>query len=412
MNPATVAGGIRLRAVHAGSVHGAPGRLLIALAVIRLAAAAALVAGPWTDEATELAGWDVERFQAIADDEARHWVDVAVEYPPGSVVLIEAVAGDDVVATHRTVVIGSLLADLAVAGLVGWAAAGVGTGRRGDSARRSAMIGASVYLALGLPLVPMGLLRFDLWAALPAVAAIAIVARHRPPGRRAAAAFGVLVTAGALIKVWPGLLVAGAVALRRWSWVGATILAGLLAGVAWLAYGRWDLGVVEQVVSLRGATGWHVEGARGRRRGRDVEGQRPRRSHVQAAVPVLRGPRERLPHPRRGLRRHRGGHRHRPHGAGLRRGRPEGLRGERHRPRLPGDEKGRFTSEVSDWQGINVLEANPAIIAHLKERGVLVKHVTYDHNYPHCWRTDEPLIYKAVSSWYVKVTEFKTGWSS
>ena len=31
-----------------------------------------------------------------------------------------------------------------------------------------------------------------------------------------------------------------------------------------------------------------------------------------------------------------------------------------------------------------------------------MRHDTYDHNYPHCWRTDTPIIYKAVSSWYVE----------
>ncbi len=73
----------------------------------------------------------------------------------------------------------------------------------------------------------------------------------------------------------------------------------------------------------------------------------------------------------------------------------------------PVDEKGRFTTEVSDYQGQNVLETNKAIIRRLKEEGVLIKHVTYEHNYPHCWRTDTPLIFKAVSSWYVKVTQIK-----
>jgi len=73
----------------------------------------------------------------------------------------------------------------------------------------------------------------------------------------------------------------------------------------------------------------------------------------------------------------------------------------------PVDEKGRYTSEVRDWAGTNVLEANKPIIKDLKDRGVLFRHVTYEHNYPHCWRTDEPLIYKAVSSWYVEVTKFR-----
>ncbi|HED65232.1 MAG TPA: isoleucine--tRNA ligase [Planctomycetes bacterium] len=73
----------------------------------------------------------------------------------------------------------------------------------------------------------------------------------------------------------------------------------------------------------------------------------------------------------------------------------------------PVDHAGNFTAEVSDWAGTNVLEANKPIIAALKERGVVVRHETYLHNYPHCWRTDEPLIYRAVSSWYVAVTKFR-----
>ncbi len=70
----------------------------------------------------------------------------------------------------------------------------------------------------------------------------------------------------------------------------------------------------------------------------------------------------------------------------------------------PVDDAGRFTAEVPDYVGQNVFDANPNVIADLKERGVVVRHDTYDHNYPHCWRTDTPIIYKAVSSWYVEVT--------
>ena len=42
----------------------------------------------------------------------------------------------------------------------------------------------------------------------------------------------------------------------------------------------------------------------------------------------------------------------------------------------------------------------------------LLRQETYDHPYPHCWRCDNPLIYKAVSSWFVEVTRSATGWSS
>ncbi|MCA8975085.1 MAG: isoleucine--tRNA ligase, partial [Planctomycetes bacterium] len=74
----------------------------------------------------------------------------------------------------------------------------------------------------------------------------------------------------------------------------------------------------------------------------------------------------------------------------------------------PVDERGEFTQEVPDWQGLLVFDANKPIIKVLKERGVLLRHATYEHNYPHCWRTREPLIYKAIpGAWFVKVTEFK-----
>ena len=71
----------------------------------------------------------------------------------------------------------------------------------------------------------------------------------------------------------------------------------------------------------------------------------------------------------------------------------------------PVDDAGTFTAEVPDWQGVQRLRGQHPIIRDLKERGVLVRHETYVHNYPHCWRTDTPLIYKAVDSWYVRVTD-------
>ena len=74
---------------------------------------------------------------------------------------------------------------------------------------------------------------------------------------------------------------------------------------------------------------------------------------------------------------------------------------------VPVDDQGRFTAEVVDWAGVNVFEANPDIIRHLKEAGRIIRHDTYEHNYPHCWRTDTPIIYKAISSWYVKVTDLR-----
>ena len=74
---------------------------------------------------------------------------------------------------------------------------------------------------------------------------------------------------------------------------------------------------------------------------------------------------------------------------------------------VPVDDSGRFTADVPEWAGQNVLEANPGVIDALKARGVLVRHDTYTHNYPHCWRTDTPIIYRALSSWYVEVTAIR-----
>jgi isoleucyl-tRNA synthetase len=73
----------------------------------------------------------------------------------------------------------------------------------------------------------------------------------------------------------------------------------------------------------------------------------------------------------------------------------------------PVDDRGRYTAEISDYVGELVFDANKPIIRRLKDEGKLVRQQTYDHNYPHCWRTDEPLIYRALSSWYVKVTDIR-----
>ncbi len=88
-------------------------------------------------------------------------------------------------------------------------------------------------------------------------------------------------------------------------------------------------------------------------------------------------------------------------------------------PVVPVDSKGRFTAEVTDYAGLQVFEANPRIVADLKagsgplehvpaaQRAVLVRHETYEHPYPHCWRCRNPLIYRAVGSWFVRVTQFR-----
>ena len=73
----------------------------------------------------------------------------------------------------------------------------------------------------------------------------------------------------------------------------------------------------------------------------------------------------------------------------------------------PVDEAGCFTAEVPDYCGRQVFDTNEEIIARLKASRQLVKKEQITHSYPYCWRTDTPLIYKAMSSWFVKVTDIK-----
>ncbi len=71
------------------------------------------------------------------------------------------------------------------------------------------------------------------------------------------------------------------------------------------------------------------------------------------------------------------------------------------------DDHARFTSVVPDFEHEHVFDANPGITAKLREQGSLVRKETYTHSYPHCWRCRNPLIYKAVTSWFVEVTKFR-----
>ncbi len=73
----------------------------------------------------------------------------------------------------------------------------------------------------------------------------------------------------------------------------------------------------------------------------------------------------------------------------------------------PVDSEGRFSSAVRDFTGENVHDANKGVIRRLKEDGKLVRQETIEHNYPHCWRDDTPLIYKTVPTWYVNVLAIK-----
>ena len=92
-------------------------------------------------------------------------------------------------------------------------------------------------------------------------------------------------------------------------------------------------------------------------------------------------------------------------------------------PVCPIDANGRFTTQVPDFQGIyvkvsnwvmfdtslflDVQDADKDICKMLKDQGRLVKQGTTKHNYPFCWRSDTPLIYRAVPSWFVRVQDHR-----
>ena len=71
------------------------------------------------------------------------------------------------------------------------------------------------------------------------------------------------------------------------------------------------------------------------------------------------------------------------------------------------DEEGRFTAAVGEWAGRNVKEADPDLVKAIKATGRLLRHDTITHSYPFCWRSETPLIYRALPSWFVRVTALK-----
>lgn len=71
------------------------------------------------------------------------------------------------------------------------------------------------------------------------------------------------------------------------------------------------------------------------------------------------------------------------------------------------DEGGRFIDAVTDVAGELWFDANRPLIRLIQGKGRLLQDQSYMHSYPHCWRCRNPLIYKAVSSWFVRVTDFK-----
>lgn len=71
------------------------------------------------------------------------------------------------------------------------------------------------------------------------------------------------------------------------------------------------------------------------------------------------------------------------------------------------DDGGRFLPNVTDVAGELWMDANTPLVRIIRDNGRLVRLQSYEHSYPHCWRCRNPLIYKAVSSWFIRVTDIK-----
>jgi isoleucyl-tRNA synthetase len=73
----------------------------------------------------------------------------------------------------------------------------------------------------------------------------------------------------------------------------------------------------------------------------------------------------------------------------------------------PVDQNGQFTQEISHFVGRFVKDCDKDLIKALKEQGLVFRHESIRHRYPFCWRSDTPLIYKAVATWFVAVEKIK-----
>ncbi len=71
----------------------------------------------------------------------------------------------------------------------------------------------------------------------------------------------------------------------------------------------------------------------------------------------------------------------------------------------PVNEKGKFTAEFKECEGVHVQKANQKIIELLREKKALLFQENYRHSYPHCWRCKNPVIFRATKQWFLKVSD-------
>jgi hypothetical protein len=181
---------------------------------------------------------DVHRFHTIASHPGTPYRNFQVEYPPLMVGAIKLLDSSTIATATAATMWTQLFLDLAVAVLLAW-----GWGKRAGVA----------YLILGAPFIlyPFLYLRLDLLSVALAVGGLALV-RHRRP-----ALGGASLALACFAKVWPVLLVPSLLIRRSWRALAAFVAVGVAGMVAWVAWAGTN--GLQQVVSMRGATGWEIE---------------------------------------------------------------------------------------------------------------------------------------------------------
>ncbi len=71
----------------------------------------------------------------------------------------------------------------------------------------------------------------------------------------------------------------------------------------------------------------------------------------------------------------------------------------------PVNDRGEFTPEVPEFEGMNVFDANEKIISFLNDKGRLYARADIEHSYPHCWRCKKPIIFRSKPQWFFKVSD-------
>lgn len=74
----------------------------------------------------------------------------------------------------------------------------------------------------------------------------------------------------------------------------------------------------------------------------------------------------------------------------------------------PVGEDGKFTEEAGEYEGLYVKDADDIILGDLKEKGILMNRGKIRHSYPHCWRCDSPLIFRATDQWFLDISGLKS----